>query len=95
MEDYVRAVGIDKFGYVPGYRKDAKFRVYITDSRAVNRIAWGIAVSRLKLGVKGKRKNAFYNPVRGKLIYETGHRMLESLPEPILQAIKEQLEGRL
>lgn len=98
LEDFVRAVGLDKFGYVPGYRKDrtggpAKFRVYITDSRAINRIAWGIAVNRLKMGVKRGRNSAFYNPTRGKLIYETSYKLLESLPEPILKAIKDQLEG--
>ena len=93
LEEFVQAVGLDKFGYVPGYRKDAKFRVYITDSRAINRIAWGIAVNRLKMGVKRGRNNAFYNPTRGKLIYETSYKLLESLPGPILQAIKEQLEA--
>jgi len=96
IEAFVREVGLDKFGYVPGYLLNAKYRVlYIQDSRAVNRIAWGIAMSRLKLGVKGKRKNAFYNPVRGKLIYETGWKMLDALPEPIMRAIKDQLEGKV
>jgi hypothetical protein len=93
MEEFVRAVGMDKFGYVPGYLKDAKRRVYIPDSRAINRIAWGIAVNRLKMGVKRARNSAFYNPTRGKLIYETSYKLLESLPEPILRTIKEQLEG--
>ncbi len=92
MEAFVREIGVENFQYTPGYLKDAKRRVNVPDSRAINRIAWGIAMSRLKLGVKGKRKNSFYNPVRGKLIYETGYKMLNALPEPILQAIKEQFE---
>lgn len=92
MEEFVREIGVENFTYTPGYLTDAKKRVNIPDSRAINRIAWGIAVNRLKLGVKGGKKNAFYNPTRGKLIYETGYKLLESLPEPILRAIKEQLE---
>ena len=93
MEDFVRAIGVEKFQYTPGYLKDAKRRVVVPDSRAINRIAWGIAVSRMRLGVKNKRRNSFYNPTRGKLIYETGYKMLNALPEPILRAIKEQFEG--
>jgi hypothetical protein len=94
MEEFVRTIGLDNFTYIPGYVKDANRRVTITDSRAVNRIAWGIAVNRLKMGVKrGSNRNAFYNPTRGKLIYETGYKLLESLPEPILKAIKEGLEN--
>ncbi|MVM36471.1 hypothetical protein GO730_00415 [Spirosoma sp. HMF3257] len=90
LEQFVREVGLDKFGYIPGYIKDAKRRVTITDSRAVNRIAWGIAVNRLRLGARrGSAKNAFYNPVRGKLIYETSYKLLESMPEPILRGMKE------
>ena len=94
LEEFVRAVGLDKFKYVPGYLLNAKYRVlHIQDSRAINRIAWGIAVHRLRTGVRGGRSKAFYNPTRGKLIYETSYKLLEALPEPILKAIKEQLEG--
>lgn len=94
IEEYVRELGLDKFKYVPGYLLNAKYRVLnIPDSRAVNRIAWGIAVHRMQFGVKGQRKNAFYNPTRGKLMYETAYKMLERMPEPILQAIKQQMEA--
>lgn len=94
LEDYVREVGLERFKYVPGYLLNAKYRVlHIPDNRAINRIAWGIAVSRLKNGVKRGRNNAFYNPTRGKLMYETSSKLLASLPEPILQGIKRQLEN--
>jgi hypothetical protein len=94
LEEYVRQIGLDKFKYVPGYLLNAKYRVlHIPDTRAVNRIAWGIAVNRLHNGVKlGKNRNAFYNPTRGKLIYETAEKVLYSLPAPILKAMKQQLE---
>ncbi|MCX6216414.1 hypothetical protein [Spirosoma sp.] len=93
MEEYVRHVGLDKFKYVPGYLLGANYRVlHIPDTRAINRIAWGISVNIMKQGVKRSKKNAFYNPTRGKLIYETGYKLLESMPEPILKAIKQQFE---
>ncbi|GAB3886120.1 hypothetical protein [Spirosoma agri] len=92
MEEYVRDIGLDKFKYVPGYLLGAKYRVlHIPDTRAINRIAWGIAINRLNKGVKlGKNRNAFYNPTRGKLIYETGYKLLGSMPEPILKVMKAQ-----
>lgn len=95
MEEFVRKLGLDAFDYVPGYLLNAKYRVlHIPDNRAINRIAWGIARSRIFTAkIRQSKRNAFYNPTRGKLIYETGYKMLESLPEPILRAIKEQLEG--
>ena len=95
LEEYVRSVGLEKFRYVPGYLLGAKYRVlHIPDSRAINRIAWGIAVNRLHAGAGTRTKaKAFYNPVRGKLIYDMGNRLLQSLPEPILNAMKQQLEG--
>ena len=64
MEEFVKEVGLEKFGYVPGYLLNAKYRVlHITDSRAINRIAWGIAVSRLKMGVKrGTQEVRFTTP---------------------------------
>lgn len=93
LEDYVRAIGLENFGYVPGYRKDAKFRVYITDSRAVNRIAWGIAMNRRKEGVTGGRKKAFYNPTRGRLVYQVRDRIMEALPPEIMKGLKRELES--
>lgn len=94
MEEFVKKLGIEAFDYVPGYLTDAKRRVTIPDSRAINRIAWGVARSRIFTAkIRQSKRNAFYNPTRGKLMYETGYKLLESLPEPILRAIKEQLEG--
>lgn len=93
LEEYVREVGLDKFKYVPGYLLGAKYRVlHIPDNRAINRIAWGIGVNRLKMGVKGKRRNTFYNTSRGHLIYETSNKMIAALGEPILRGMKEEIE---
>lgn len=93
MEAFVKQLGVDAFDYVPGYLKDRKQRVDLPDSRAINRIAWGVARSRIFTAkIRQYRRNAFYNPTRGKLIYETSYKLMESLPEPILKALKEQLE---
>ncbi len=94
MEEYVREIGLDKFKYVPGYLLNAKYRVLnIPDNRAINRIAWGISRSRIfSAKIRHYKRNAFYNPTRGKLIYETSYKLLDALPEPILKGIKEMLE---
>ncbi|MEZ0607834.1 hypothetical protein ACAW74_04920 [Fibrella sp. WM1] len=94
LEDYVREIGLDNFKYVPGYLLGARYRtLHIPESRAINRIAWGIAVNRLHLGSATRSKaKAFYNPVRGRLIYDMANQLLETLPTPILRAMKEQLE---
>lgn len=94
MEAFVKQLGVEAFDYVPGYLTDRKKRVDLPDSRAINRIAWGVARSRIFTAkIRHYKRNAFYNPTRGKLIYETSYKLLESLPEPILRGIKEQLEG--
>ncbi|MCC5613187.1 hypothetical protein LC612_42545, partial [Nostoc sp. CHAB 5834] len=87
-------VGLEKFKYVPGYLLNAKYRVlHIPEARAINRIAWGVARSRMfSAKVRQSKRNAFYNPTRGKLIYETSYKLLESLPSSIMQSIKQQLE---
>lgn len=94
MEEFVRQLGVEAFDYVPGYLKDRKQRVDLPDSRAINRIAWGVARSRIFTArIRHYKRNAFYNPTRGKLIYETSYKILEALPEPIMRAIKDQLQA--
>jgi hypothetical protein len=55
MEDFVRKVGVDHFKFIPG---SAKGRAPVSQSRAVNRIAWGIAVS-IRQGNSVRRKPWF------------------------------------
>jgi hypothetical protein len=58
-EDYVTAVGgSSAFKYVPGYKTGGRIP---TESVAVNRIAWGIATSKLKRN-KTKPKKWFAKP---------------------------------
>ncbi|WP_019986277.1 hypothetical protein [Rudanella lutea] len=94
MEEFVKRIGLDSFDYVPGYLTDAKRRVEIPNTRAINRIAWGVARSRIFTAkIRHYKRNAFYNPTRGKLIYEASYKLLEALPEPILRAMKQRLEA--
>ncbi len=95
MEEFVEKVGLENFKYVPGYLLNAKYRVlHIPDKRAINRIAWGIASSRIFLAkIRHYKRSAFYNSTRGKLVYEAGYRIIDALPQPILQALKGQLES--
>ncbi len=53
FEDYIKQVGISKFSYVPGY-KNGQFPT--SQSKAINRIAWGIA--------KNRENNYAHKPAR-------------------------------
>lgn len=70
MESFVRKVGVDKFKFTPGYKKGQKIP---TEDQRINRIAWGIAISRHK---KNKRK-----PVKwfSKTFYGMVNELIESL----------------
>lgn len=93
MEEFVERVGLENFKYVPGYLLGARYRVlHIPDSRAINRIAWGIAKARVSMMKRSSSQKAFYNPTRGKLIYQSARRLMETLPEPVLKSLKQRFE---
>jgi hypothetical protein len=83
LERFVEKTGISNFKYVPGYFTDAKRRVVIPESRAKNRIAWGIAMSIIKKG-RQKRKSPFYNVNRGKIYSDIIEYLMQKLPEASL-----------
>jgi len=99
IKAYIEKVGVDEFDYVPGYLTDAKRRAVIPESRAINRIAWGIAISRRQTGVyrnfgKGRNnKKAFYNPTRGKLVYEVRDKVMETLLPVIVSSLKHEVQA--
>lgn len=43
LEEYVKEIGLANFKFVPGYTNSGRIP---TESQAINRIAWGIAVSK-------------------------------------------------
>jgi hypothetical protein len=51
LEEFVRIVGVDKFKFIPGYQNSNRVP---TQDEAIKRIAWGIAMSRLKRPAYGK-----------------------------------------
>lgn len=64
LEDYVRKVGVGKFAYVPGYEG----RKAPTESVAIKRIAWGIALHRLDDNAHKPKKwyaKPFYSLLNG------------------------------
>jgi hypothetical protein len=87
MEDFVRAIGLDKFSYLP-YRPSKKVP---TESQLVNRLAWGIAKSRLRSN-ETKPKKWFAKP-----FYKTVNVLIENLlsgySEFASRSITENLNG--
>lgn len=68
LAKWVEMLGLDKFKKVPGYTGR---RPNISQSAAARRIAWGIAISRLRKGPKRARKwfaKLFYGPLIARLI---------------------------
>lgn len=72
IREWVESIGIQKFKFVPGYdpSKRTVRRVPVT-SRAMNRIAWGVAWGRFRK-FKHRRKQwlnkYFYGPVVARLV---------------------------
>lgn len=88
IEEWVDAKGIRTFAYVPGYFTDTKRRVIVPDSRARNRIAWGIAMRIVKKGTV-RRKAKFWNSNRGKVYADVRKMIEERLPEETLNKLVE------
>jgi hypothetical protein len=68
LAKWVELLGVDKFKKVPGYSGK---KPNITQSAAARRIAWGIAISRLRKGPRRARKwfaKLFYGPLIARLI---------------------------
>ena len=92
IETWVQARGISTFKYVPGYFTDAKRRVVIPESRARNRIAWGIAMSIVKKGTV-RRKARFWNTNRGKVYADVKRQIMNELPKKSLEQLVKYYES--
>ena len=53
IEEFVKYFGLSKFNYVPGYTKGT---FPINQSKAINRIAWGIAANKLAVNTHKPKK---------------------------------------
>jgi hypothetical protein len=84
IEAWVRKVGLKRFARIPGYSTRSN-RLPTTDL-AIKRVAWGVAVSRLKKGQKKNRpwwSKLFYGPLMYRLtddlIEKTGNASVRAL----------------
>ena len=88
LEEYVKKVGLSKFEYIPGYT--ARSKVLPISSRAINRIAWGLARAKLRDKDEVKPKtwfaktfyqsiNRFIDAVTTRYVAATGTHMAASL----------------
>jgi hypothetical protein len=72
IEAYVKKVGLSHFDYIPGYTSRSK--VLPTSSRAINRIAWGIARASLRDRDGVKPKSWF-----SKTFYQSINRFIDAV----------------
>ena len=67
MEEMIKEVGISKFKYVPGYTTNGSNRMPVT-TRAIKRLAWTLAVDRLRKPRVRNRKKGWYNEARAAIV---------------------------
>jgi hypothetical protein len=79
LEDYVKKVGLSKFSYIPGYTDRSK--VLPASSRAINRIAWGLARAKLRDGEQARPKTWF-----AKTFYASINRFIDAVTTRYLAA---------
>jgi hypothetical protein len=87
IEDFVRKVGLSKFKRVPGTKGGKP----ITESQAVNRIAWGIARSQ-RIQQKHKPKKWFAKPFYGTINRLIDH-LLDGYGTVAMGAITDEIKG--
>jgi len=71
MREYVESVGIENFGYVPGY-KNSKPE---TETEAIERVSWGLKMARkttpnVKRGYRGLYNDELKNYILPKFYYD-------------------------
>ena len=86
IEDWVERYGIRRFKYVPGYFKDVQRGFEIPESRAKNRIAWGVAMSLINRN-EIKRKARFWNRNRARVYGYIKRQIMTRLPEESLKKL--------
>ena len=79
MEEYVKKVGLSHFAYIPGYTDRSK--VLPASSRAINRIAWGLARAKLRDNAQVRPKSWF-----SKTFYQSINRFIDAVTTRYLAA---------
>lgn len=81
--EFVQKTGIEKFKYA-GYKQG---RTPKDPTKTATRIAWGIAISRMRKGTLKRKGKGWFNPIKGKVEWdfmriiansmaESGHKMV-------------------
>jgi hypothetical protein len=83
LEKYVEEVGLNNFNYVPGYLRTS--RRMPTTKIAINRIAWGLAMSRVRKGTIYRRGKGWFGTGRGKAIIRLQTALITRIREVLLK----------
>lgn len=78
MEEMIKAVGIGKFKYIPGYTTNGSNRMPTT-SRAIKRLAWTLAVDRMRKPRIRNRKAGWYNEARAAIVNKGGKELAKRI----------------
>ena len=92
LAEWVKSVGVGAFNYTPGYSTASQ---QPTQDEQARRIAWGIAISRVKKKKSLKGKNWFRGRLRGQLNQKLIEMLVEATGTASLQIITEDLQQAL
>ena len=70
LEHFVAKTGLQNFKYTPGYNNNSPALANMTTSMQINRIAWGVAISRRSVGTIKRKNDGWYNKGKSKVLAE-------------------------
>jgi hypothetical protein len=93
MKDMILKNGGMNGRYVPGYTSNGSHRMPIT-TRAIDRLAWTLAISRLKKGKITNRKKGWYNEARGAIVLKASGVLMKRIRAVAMDAIAAKAMGK-
>ena len=92
MKEFINEVGIGKFKYIPGYTTNGSNRMPVT-SRAIMRLAWTLATSRMKQARVKNRKKGWYNEARAVIVNKASASLGGKIRTAVQNAVNAQIMG--
>jgi hypothetical protein len=92
MTQFILKAGIGKFKYVPGYTTNGSNRMPVT-SRAITRLAWTLASSRMRSVRVKNRKKGWYNEARAVIVNKASTELRKRIATATANALRDQLMG--
>jgi hypothetical protein len=92
MRQFILKAGIGKFKYVPGYTTNGSNRMPVT-SRAITRLAWTLASSRMRSVRVKNRKKGWYNEARAVIVNKASTELRKRIATATKNALRDQLMG--